>query len=75
MQKPRNTRPAEPAQAGVDWEQRRWEAMLAALPAVVRQCAADLPMQPSGTVPEEYFASKAVSIADALLAAAKEAGQ
>lgn len=55
-----------------DWEARRWEAALAALSAVIRQCAGDLPMQPAGTVAEEYFAGKSLSIADALIAAMQE---
>ena len=46
----------------VDWEQRRWEAILAALPNMT-----------APFLPNETCARNAVELADALIAAAKEA--
>ena len=61
-------RPAEPAPADVDWEQRRWEAMLAATQGLAGNCdetglCAWLPGP---------LADLAAQIANALIAAAQE---
>jgi len=49
---------------------RDWFAGQAII-AVIRQCAGDLPMLPEGTIPEQYFATKAYNIADAMIEARK----
>jgi hypothetical protein len=59
-----------PAPVVVDWQAREWDAAVAALPAVIEMCARDT-LAPGQTT-EDMFAAKAMLVARALVAAAKE---